>query len=57
VGVTATTDHPIPMQLLSTSVGAAAKKHAVPPKPDVASHMSGVAGIIVLLLMHPLLSA
>ena len=29
---TAITDHPIPMQSLSTSVGAAAKKHAVPPK-------------------------
>ena len=31
VGITATIDHPIPMQL-STGVGAAAKKYAVPPK-------------------------
>ena len=30
--MTAITDHPIPMQLTSTSVGAAAKKYAVPPK-------------------------
>ena len=31
MGVTAPIDHPIPMQL-STSVGAAAKQYAVPPK-------------------------
>lgn len=37
MGVTATTDHPMPMQL-STSVGAKAKKYAVPPIPG--SHAS-----------------
>jgi hypothetical protein len=45
--VTATTDHPTPMQLVSTSVGAAAKKHAVPPKPDngISSTLCGVTSL------------
>ena len=45
---TATIDHPIPMQSLSASVGAAAKKHAVPPKrqqcdTDAVSVLTGVS--------------
>ena len=48
MGETATTDHPIHVQPLSTSVGAAAKKYAVPPKrqkhdTDAVSSLNGVS--------------
>jgi hypothetical protein len=57
VGVTATIDHPIPMQL-STSVGAAAKTHAVPPKLEegmdsVAMTLNGVSETVCHITTPP----